>query len=58
MIQKTQNLIGLSDNKLTADEIEFQNRTENAAVILQALYLHCKISVCQSSHLRTEDCTP
>ena len=41
---------------MTCQEIEREKRIANAAETFQAIVNYSKISVCQNSHSRTEDC--
>ena len=43
---------------MTSQEIEREKQNANAAETLQAIFTHCKISVCQNLYSRTEDCIP
>ena len=45
---------GEFDNKFKTQEVERENRIENAAAIFYAL---SELSVCKNSHSRTEDCS-
>ena len=50
------NAIDQSANNMTSQEIEREKRIANAAELLQAIFTHFKISVCQNLHSLTEDC--
>ena len=43
---------------MTSHEMEREKQIANAAVTLQTIFTHFKISVCQNLHSRTEDCFP
>ena len=50
------NTIGQSTDRMTSQEIEREKRIANAAETFQAIANYSNISVCQNSHLRTEEC--
>ena len=50
------NTISQSTDHMTCQEIEREKRFTNAAETFQAIANYSNISVCQSSHSRTEDC--
>ena len=50
------NTIGQSTDHMTCQEIEREKQIANAAETFQAIADYSNISVCQNSHLRTEDC--
>ena len=43
---------------MSSQDIELEKRIANAAEILQSIFTHSKISMCQNLHSRREDCIP
>ena len=52
------NVIGQSTNDMTRQEFEREKLISKATEVLQTLFMHSQMSVCQNFHSQTEDSIP